>query len=829
MYLAKTISSPLFALAALAMALPTATAFDYSLVSAGEITLTDVATDITEIQTIFVGEDIAVSVSGVEWAPNETPFNQSNILFWQTSVGGTVQAKGEYDLTSLDTRELPSTLEVGHIKVNSSGTHEIMVTLLVDKSEESTTAKYEAYSGAASIVPLLIVLVLAMATQMVELSLFSAIFVGACMVSGNIKDGFKTTLDTYILNALADIDHGYVYLFTLFLSGLVGMLQRSGGMIGFTKSIAKYAKSPRAGQVATFCICCCVFFDDYTNLLLTGSSMRPLTDILFISREKISFLVDATAAPLASLTPISSWVGFEVGLIQTQIDRLADLYGEENLTIETSSIAVFLESIKYRYYPIFMLILMPLLIYSQRDFGPMLIAERKTQVYQRSDGGDGKTKQGSGDQGQQENQPKKDTPQRYWNMAVPIALLVFFIFYLLIKTGEDGSGEQSFTEKIEASDSYSALLWGTMGATGVTFLFYLVQFVQDGEMVLPTWPVIKAMFGGSKAKSGDEAQTSYSVKDSNSNVDISEEEETALIVAPSKPRSLMSIYDSVEAFLFGMGRVFPALIVLTLAWASGSIMVAVGADRLFSKWITEGVSAEAMPTLSFLISVFMALATGSSWGTMTILFPLLCVPTYQVSNGDPTIFYATVAGILSGSVAGDHVSPISDTTVLSSLSCGCKLLNHVVTQAPYSAVVILVSILFGTLPIGHAAMPNIVGILLGAVTTVLFVWFVCAPILSPTGRFDPLTQLWIRIKGAESPLRQLGIDTIKYCQEGVLREAETSDEESHNGTSIAKDAHDFVEPTSTANSDNGDVAKRDSLEGLGGFEDFDGIMQDVTV
>jgi Na+/H+ antiporter NhaC len=135
------------------------------------------------------------------------------------------------------------------------------------------------------------------------------------------------------------------------------MLQRSGGMLGFTQAISQYAKSARAGQVATFAICCCVFFDDYTNLLLTGSSVKPLTDLLFVSREKIAFLVDGTAAPLASLTPISSWVGFEVSLIQTEIDRLAAIYGKENLTIDTSSIAIFLQSIKYRYYPIFMIIL----------------------------------------------------------------------------------------------------------------------------------------------------------------------------------------------------------------------------------------------------------------------------------------------------------------------------------------------------------------------------------------------------------------------------------------------------------------------------------------
>ena len=123
--------------------------------------------------------------------------------------------------------------------------------------------------------------------------------------------------------------------------------------MGFTQSIAKYAKSSRTGQFATFAIGLLIFFDDYGNTLLAGQTMRPLADVLNISREKLSFIVDATAAPIASLTPVSSWVGFEVGLIQDQLDRLSRLYGDDLLT-STSGLAVFMQSIKYRYYPIFM-------------------------------------------------------------------------------------------------------------------------------------------------------------------------------------------------------------------------------------------------------------------------------------------------------------------------------------------------------------------------------------------------------------------------------------------------------------------------------------------
>ena len=126
------------------------------------------------------------------------------------------------------------------------------------------------------------------------------------------------------------------------------MLERSGGMKGFTNSISNYAKSSRTGQFATFAIGCLIFFDDYGNTLLTGQTMRPLADILNISREKLAFIVDSTAAPIASLTPVSSWVGFEVGLIQDQLTRLDNLYGAE-LLVDTSGLAVFMQTIKYRY------------------------------------------------------------------------------------------------------------------------------------------------------------------------------------------------------------------------------------------------------------------------------------------------------------------------------------------------------------------------------------------------------------------------------------------------------------------------------------------------
>ena len=300
----------------------------------------------------------------------------------------------------------------------------------------------------------------------------------------------------------------------------------------------------------------------------------------------------------------------------------------------------------------------------------------------------------------------------------------------MVKTGEDTSIDQTVLDKIEAGNSFTALLWGTFAASIISMMLYIGQWYKpDGSLSFPNYKTFGKYFCMKENTHGRLFDD-----DDDENADSSND---------AKP--LLSLPIAVDSFIYGMGRIFPALIVLNLAWAVGSIMVDVGADRLFSRWIVGGINPESLPTLSFLISFLMALATGTSWGTMSILFPLLLVPTYEASNGNEIIFYSTVAGVLSGSVAGDHVSPISDTTVLSALACDCQLLRHVVTQTPYVVVVVILSTLVGTLPIGAEAWPNIIGILIGCVIVALFSYFICVPVASPTGRYDIITELTLRV------------------------------------------------------------------------------------
>jgi hypothetical protein len=339
----------LFSSSLLLLLHPASAAFDYNISEIGSLSLTDSETEIPDVKTLFKNEVHVVSVKDLVWTKvddtNATAAASNAtasllVVKYETFVNDKMVDSGTLELGDVG-RELPETLEVGSITPKSEGRTTVRVVLTVDGATAETEQSFQTMRQGVVVIPLLLLLILAVTTHMVELSLLSGVFVGACMVAGNLNDGFKTTFDTFILTAITDEGHGFVYLFTLSLAGLVGIIEKSGGMKGFVVAVAKYATTSRAGQLITFGIGLLVFFDDYANTLLAGETMRPFTDTLFVSREKLSFIVDATAAPIASLTPISSWIGFEVNLIQTEIDRIAEQFGgKENLKIETTGMGV---------------------------------------------------------------------------------------------------------------------------------------------------------------------------------------------------------------------------------------------------------------------------------------------------------------------------------------------------------------------------------------------------------------------------------------------------------------------------------------------------------
>lgn len=211
-----------------------------------------------------------------------------------------------------------------------------------------------------------------------------------------------------------------------------------------------------------------------------------------------------------------------------------------------------------------------------------------------------------------------------------------------------------------------------------------------------------------------------------------------------------------------------SLVILTLAWATGAIMQAVGLNRYFGEILTNGaLDYRMLPTLSFVVSILIAFATGTSWGTMAIMFPLVLVPAYDASDGDANIFYGVTAAILAGAVAGDHCSPISDTTILSSMASECQLMKHVKTQGPYALMVMLWSILVGTIPSGYESFSNGISLLLGFVFMAFHVVFTSEFTINKTGRFDIFTEIYLRCFDRKNKfLLQLKADVVKAYKTG---------------------------------------------------------------
>ena len=222
--------------------------------------------------------------------------------------------------------------------------------------------------GWESIIPPVLAIGLALLTRQVIVALLLGIWTGAILIEGNAFFAFLRVGDEYLLNALANKDHAAIVLFSTILGGMVGVLSRSGATEGIVHWLSGHVRGRRGGMISTAAMGTLIFFDDYANTLLVGSTMRPLTDRLKISREKLAWLVDSTAAPVATVAVISTWVGFEVGLIQDAMARLSA--GGQAYTF-------FLRSLPYSYYPLLTLFLVYLLSITGRDFGPMLAAEKR--------------------------------------------------------------------------------------------------------------------------------------------------------------------------------------------------------------------------------------------------------------------------------------------------------------------------------------------------------------------------------------------------------------------------------------------------------------------
>lgn len=505
-----------------------------------------------------------------------------------------------------------------------------------------------------SIIPPLAAILLALLLKQVIPALFAGVWLGAWAINGftfpGLWVGLLESFQKHIRSAAANEDHVAVILFSLMIGGTVGIISRNGGMQGIVNLIVTWADSARRACLATATMGMAIFFDDYANTLVVGNTMRPVTDSMNVSRAKLAYIVDSTAAPVSCIALVTTWIGYEVGLIGEAVSYIDGL--------DTEAYLLFLSTIPYSFYPLLAIAFVFMVSASGRDFGPMLKAESNARA--NGVGGD-EHLDSSLAEDCKPIEAVEGKPQRAINAAIPILVLVMGVMGGLYFTGRAGleDAEPTLRNIIGAADSYKALMWASLLGMVTATAMTLVQRIMGLEEVVNAW------------------------------------------------------YQGLRAMIY-------AMIILILAWALGGITDELKTADFLVSILGDTLAVQLVPFLVFVIAAFTAFATGSSWGSMGILVPLVVPLTWAVmqTNGytgpeHMHILYSSIASVLAGSVWGDHCSPISDTTILSSMASGCDHIEHVRTQIPYALLVGIVSLGVGSIPVAYG-LPWWLGLALGA-------------------------------------------------------------------------------------------------------------------
>ncbi len=552
----------------------------------------------------------------------------------------TVTVAGEDQWGTADTE---GRVTIDDVVMTDRGT----IDIVASAGGESVSATLRILPGWISLMPAFLAIAVALALRNVVPALVLGLWLGATALQSftplGALQGLMNTFAVYIVNALANPDHAAIIAFSMMIGGMVGIITRNGGMGSIVRMIVSRAKTAIGGQLAVWLMGLMIFFDDYANTLVVGNTARPITDHLKISREKLAYIVDSTAAPVVCIALITTWIGYEVSLIDDALQGIDELSAIPAYT-------VFLRSIPYSFYPILAVLFVFLVSATGRDFGPMYKAEVRARKGEVAPVAGEPLPALEGDT----LEPKPNVPLRAANAFVPILVLIAGLGISLYITGEG----DTITDIIGSSDPYKAMMWasfaGALAAAGMSV----------GQRILSAHETVDAWYGGARAT------------------------------------------------LFGM-------IVLILAWSMSDITTDLNAKGYLILVLGDALPLVLVPTVVFLLAAVTAFATGTSWGTMGILMPLVIPLSWAVMsvNGmtdlsDLHILYSAVACTLAGAVWGDHCSPISDTTVLSSIASGCDHIEHVRTQMPYALVVGTVAILLGTVPGAYGVSPWI-SILLG--------------------------------------------------------------------------------------------------------------------
>jgi tetracycline resistance efflux pump len=512
--------------------------------------------------------------------------------------------------------------------------------------------------GILSILPPLMAIVLAIVTKQVLISLFLGIFTGTMILTGYNPIAAFIELVGMLFENLGDASwNAPLILFLMLLGGLVGLFARSGAAASFGRWASQRVTSRPGSLFATWLLGVAIFLDDYFNCLTVGTVMRPLTDHYRVSREKLSYIIDSTAAPVCMLIPLSSWIAYVMSLIGPHFEEVG---------FAMNPFQAFLAIIPLNLYAWLAVIMVLLTSLTRLEFGPMAAAERRALgtgiLYDPGKGtpaGDDFNDLEVGDNG---------API---DLIVPVLTMIITAIIGFAYTGGYFDGGMGFFEAIWNTDAAPALAYAAMFSVLVTVIFYAA-------------------------------------------------------------RGVLSITDSMDALVQGFKSMVIAVSILLLAWTIGGITGELGTGAYVTSIMEGNFPLWAIPATIFVVSSLTSFSTGTSWGTMGIMIPIV-VPLIAALN--PDLMLVGVAAVLAGATFGDHCSPISDTTIMSSTGAGCHHIDHVNTQLPYAVTGGIVAtagfLVGGFIQSGFLVLLISVALLLGAVKIAHTYWGEDVPVHLP--------------------------------------------------------------------------------------------------
>lgn len=474
---------------------------------------------------------------------------------------------------------------------------------------EPAAAEYVSpfFCTAWSLLPPVVAIGLALITKEVYSSLFVGILVGGLLYA---NFNFSMTMEHVftwgmVKSSLANAGNAGILLFLVLLGSMVYLMNKAGGSAAFGRWAEGHIKSRVGAQLATVALGVMIFIDDYFNCLTVGSVMRPVTDGHRVSRAKLAYIIDATAAPICIIAPISSWAAAVTGFVEG-----------------VNGLELFIRAIPYNFYAFLTLVMLITLAAGKFDYGPMALHEANARLngdlYTSGKHPDGST------EGEQPN-PKG----RVRDLLIPIAVLIVCCVMGMLYTGGFFSGV-NFVDAFANSVASEGLVYGS----AVAFLFTVVYYMCRG---------------------------------------------------------ILNFRECMESLPEGFKSMVPAIMILTLAWTLKAMTDSLGAREFVGALVQSSAGAvlNLLPAIVFVIAVFLAFSTGTSWGTFGILIPIVTYAFQYDMNNEMMII--AISACMAGAVAGDHCSPISDTTIMASAGAQCDHLNHVSTQLPYALTVAAVS------------------------------------------------------------------------------------------------------------------------------------------